>query len=87
MRGQRILSVTQNNFSTNVTIRDTGEGIAKEHLPYIFNRFYKAPGAAPGSVGIGLSMSKQLILRQNGTIDVKSEEGKGTEFFVKMYRR
>jgi len=85
--GSVFISVTQNNFSTNVTIRDTGEGIAKEHLPYIFKRFYKAPGAASGSVGIGLSMSKQLILRQNGTIDVKSEVGKGTEFLVKLYRR
>ncbi len=81
------VKVMQTNFSTEVTIRDTGEGIAKEHLPYIFKRFYKVPGAASGSVGIGLSMSKQLILRQNGTVDVKSEVGKGTEFLVKLYRR
>ncbi len=81
------VKVMQNNFSTEVIIRDTGEGIAKEHLPYIFKRFYKAPGAASGSVGIGLSMSKQLILRQNGTVDVKSEVGVGTEFLVRLYRR
>lgn len=85
--GSVFISVSQNNFSTNFAIRDTGEGIAKEHLPYIFKRFYKAPGASSGSVGIGLSMSKQLILRQNGNIDVQSEVGKGTEFLVKLYRR
>ena len=85
--GEVSVTVTQNNFSTNVTVRDTGEGIAKEHLPYIFKRFYKAPGAASGSVGIGLSMAKQLIMRQNGNIEVNSEVGKGTEFLVKLYRR
>lgn len=85
--GTVLVKVVQNNFSTEVIIRDTGEGIAKEHLPYIFKRFYKASGAATGSVGIGLSMSKQLILRQNGTVDVKSELGVGTEFSVRLYRR
>lgn len=87
MGGEVVVSVTQNNFATGITIKDTGEGIAKEHLPYIFKRFYKAPGSATGSVGIGLSMAKQLILRQNGNIEVQSEVGKGTEFLVKLYRR
>ena len=85
--GEISVTVKQTNFSTDLTVRDTGEGIAKEHLPYIFQRFYRAPGAASDSVGIGLSMSKQLILRQNGTIDVKSELGVGTEFSVRLYRR
>ena len=85
--GSVSVSVMQTNFSTDITIRDTGEGIAKEHLPYIFERFYRAPGAASDSVGIGLSMSKQLVMRQNGTIDVTSEVGVGTEFLVRMYRR
>ena len=85
--GEVSVTVKQTNFSTDLTVRDTGEGIAKEHLPYIFQRFYRAPGAASDSVGIGLSMSKQLILRQNGTIDVKSELGVGTEFAVRLYRK
>ena len=85
--GEVSVTVKQTNFSTDLTVRDTGEGIAKEHLPYIFQRFYRAPGAASDSVGIGLSMSKQLILRQNGTIDVKSELGVGTEFSVRLYRK
>lgn len=75
----------QNNFATNILIRDTGEGIAKEHLPYIFERFYKAGNTSGDSVGIGLAMSRQMILTQNGTISVRSEEGAGTEFHIKMY--
>jgi len=85
--GEVSVVVRQTNFSTDFAIKDTGEGIAKEHLPYIFDRFYRAPGGGSESVGIGLSMSRQLILRQNGTIDVKSELGVGTEFSVRLYRR
>ncbi len=36
-------------------------------------------------MGIGLAMSKQIIMKQNGTVSVKSEVGKGTEFHIKMY--
>ena len=85
--GKVSIDVTQNNFFTKVIISDDGEGIAKEHLPYIFKRFYKAPGSSNNSVGIGLSMSKQIIMRQNGNIEVNSEVGKGTSFCIKMYRK
>lgn len=85
--GTVAILVTQNNFSTNIVIRDNGDGISKEHLPYIFKRFYKAPGSSNSNVGIGLSMSKQIIMRQNGNIDVTSEVGVGTEFVIKMYHR
>lgn len=80
------ISVQQNNLATEIEIRDTGEGIPKEHLPNIFKRFYKAPGASNNSVGIGLSMSKQIIMRQNGTITVESEVGVGSKFLIKLYR-
>ena len=85
--GEVSVAVRQSNFSTDFAIKDTGEGIAKEHLPYIFDRFYRAPGGGSESVGIGMSMAKQLIMRQNGTIEVKSELGVGTEFAVRLYRR
>lgn len=80
------ISASQNNIAAEIVIADTGEGIAKEHLPNIFRRFYKAPGSSGSSVGIGLSMSKQIIMRQNGNISVKSEVGKGSEFCIKLYR-
>lgn len=75
----------QNNFATNILIKDTGEGIGKEHLPYIFDRFYKAGNPSADSVGIGLAMSRQIIMMQNGTVSVNSEEGVGTEFHIKVY--
>lgn len=83
--GSVAICAIQHNIATEITITDTGVGIAKEHLPHIFKRFYKAPGASNSSVGIGLSMSKQIIMRQNGNITVESEVGKGSKFLIKMY--
>lgn len=75
----------KNNFSTNIFIKDNGDGIAPEDLGHIFERFYKGRNSSENSVGIGLALSKQLIMLQNGIIHVTSEEGEGTEFRIKMY--
>ena len=83
--GNVAIDARQHNIATEITITDTGKGIAKDHLPHIFKRFYKAPVASSSSVGIGLSMSKQIIMRQNGNITVESEIGKGSTFLIKLY--
>lgn len=75
----------KNNFSTNIYIKDNGTGIEPEELGHIFERFYKGKNSPENSVGIGLALSKQLIMLQNGMVYVKSEPGKGTQFHVKMY--
>lgn len=64
-----------------VSIRDEGIGIAKEELPNIFEKFYKSKlrQNAKGS-GLGLAIARQIALKHNGTIEVKSELGVGTEF-------
>ena len=85
-KGAVYVKLEQNNFSTDITIRDTGEGIKKEQLPHIFERFYKADNAGRDSVGIGLAMAKQILLLQNGDITAKSRPGEGTAFFIKLYR-
>lgn len=83
--GKVVIFAEQNNFATNIQISDNGEGIGKEHLPHIFERFYKGSNTSSNSVGIGLAMSKQIIMQQNGTVSVTSEEGIGTTFQIKMY--
>lgn len=83
--GRVIITGEQNNLSTNIYIRDNGEGIAKEEISHIFERFYKGKNASKDSVGIGLALSRQIVMQQNGTIDVKSESGEGTEFHLKFY--
>lgn len=83
--GRVVVCAQQNNFATNIQISDNGEGIPKEHLPHIFERFYKGGNTSSNSIGIGLAMSKQIIMRQNGNISVTSKEGEGTTFLIKMY--
>ncbi|MBP5192216.1 MAG: HAMP domain-containing histidine kinase [Eubacterium sp.] len=79
------ITAAQTNIYTTLTIEDNGKGIDKEHLPHIFERFYKAGNASPNSVGIGLAMAKQIINNHNGNIEVKSEVGEGTEFKITLY--
>jgi signal transduction histidine kinase len=70
-------------------IKDYGEGIAKEALPYIFDLFYRADTArnrSSGGVGIGLSLAKALISLHNGRIEVSSEAKQGATFTVILPR-
>ncbi|MFS0882633.1 sensor histidine kinase [Metabacillus niabensis] len=81
------ISFTENALYTELTIEDTGKGIAKEDLPYIFKRFYKGKNAGEESVGIGLALSYSIIKNQQGDIEVKSEIEKGTTFRIKFYKQ
>lgn len=68
-------------------IRDDGIGISKEHLPKIWNRFYrvdKSRSRENGGTGLGLSMVRWIVLLHNGKIDVKSQEGVGTSFIFQF---
>ena len=64
-----------------LTIKDNGVGISEHHVQNIFERFYKVDSRATGS-GIGLHLTKVLVELHNGTINVESTEGKGTQFGV-----
>ncbi len=66
-----------------ISVQDTGEGVEKEHLPLLFDRFYQVEKNKKGS-GIGLALCKQLIELHNGTIEVESIKGKGSTFFVSL---
>ena len=64
-----------------ISVSDTGTGIAKEHLPHLFERFYKVDKAHSGlGSGLGLSIAKEMMLLMGEDIHVRSEEGKGTTF-------
>jgi signal transduction histidine kinase len=70
-----------------VEVRDYGLGIPAEMIPHIFERFSKArrPGVhGEQSTGLGLSISKQIIENHKGTIEVMSEERKGSTFVIKI---
>jgi heavy metal sensor kinase len=71
-------------------VKDTGVGIAKEALPYVFDRFYRVDKARTsregvvGGVGLGLSICKEIAGSHGGTIEVTSELGKGSTFTVRL---
>ena len=68
-------------------IADTGPGIAPEHLPYIFDRFYRSDDARDrnsGGMGLGLAIAKEFVAVHGGSIEVKSKLGIGTTFIVKL---
>ena len=71
-----------------IEIKDTGIGIDKKDLPFIFDRFYRADKSrtkksVPG-FGLGLSLAKKIITLHKGQISVKSKRQKGTTFAVKL---
>jgi NtrC-family two-component system sensor histidine kinase KinB len=62
-------------------VQDSGEGIPREHLPRIFEKFYRIPGRQPaGGVGLGLAIVREILTAHGGQIDVGSDPGKGTTF-------
>lgn len=81
------INFSENPIYTEILIKDSGEGVLREDLPYIFQRFYKGKNAGEDSVGIGLAMSKAILKGQNGDVTVKSKRGEGTEFSVKFYKQ
>lgn len=71
----------------SISISDTGIGIEEEHLPFVFNRFYrtdKARNRNSGGTGIGLAIAREFVLAHKGTIEVHSRVGHGTTFTVKL---
>jgi signal transduction histidine kinase len=72
-----------------ITVADTGPGIPPEKLAAIFQPYYRLPGAeadAPEGVGLGLAISRELIRKMGGDIEVESELGHGCVFTVRLRR-
>lgn len=80
------IKVRDNNIVTTLIVQDSGCGIAKEDLPHIFERFYHGKNASKESVGIGLAFAKAVLEKENASITVQSDEGKGTTFEIKFYK-
>lgn len=80
------INCEKNNFNTKIVIRDEGNGIDREDIKHIFERFYKGKNSSENSVGIGLALSKSIIEKDNGYILCTSEVGKGTTFEIKYIR-
>lgn len=82
--GEVKISIENPREEALIKIKDTGEGIPPSDLPYVFERFYRAGAAHKAGMGIGLHISRELVLAQNGKIFIKSEIGKGTEVIISL---
>ena len=79
------MSVTSKGDSVEIAVSDTGEGIAKEHLNKIFNRFYRVDKSRSrnfGSAGLGLSIAEWIVREHGGSIRVESVQGSGSTFRI-----
>src|SRR5262249_16441785 len=65
-------------------VSDTGAGIAAEHLPHLFQRFFRLPDAPPGGAGLGLYISKEIVESHGGKIGVQSDPGSGAIFWFTL---
>jgi signal transduction histidine kinase len=83
--GTITLSLFQDREWARLDVADTGIGISPEHLPHIFDRFYRVDRArsrAGGGTGLGLAIVKGIALQHGGKVTVTSETGKGSTFTV-----
>jgi heavy metal sensor kinase len=87
--GEVRLSLQQDAAKVQLVVADTGRGIPAEHLPRIFDRFYRVPGMGSDSfkgMGLGLSFVAWIVRAHGGKIEVSSEVGRGTGFVVTLPR-
>lgn len=85
--GKIIVEVKIKGKKIELQVKDTGKGINKDELKKIFNRFYrvdKASSRKKGGSGLGLAIAKWIVEGHKGTIEVKSEIDKGTNFKIKL---
>ncbi len=81
--GEIVVAAQVAGATVEITVRDSGCGIAAEHLPYVFERFYRADQArarATGGAGLGLAIVKQLVEAHGGQVRVESRPGGGATF-------
>jgi signal transduction histidine kinase len=83
--GQISIQIEERPHDLLIHVRDSGIGIPEDDLPYIFERFYRADKSRSretGGTGIGLALVLQIIQLHQGTINVESAPGKGSQFTV-----
>lgn len=87
--GKITIALTGNNEVVQFFIKDTGQGIPKDDIPHLFQKFYRVDNSATrtiGGTGLGLFICKRIVELYKGRIWVESEQGKGSTFYINLPR-
>jgi len=82
----RVTTATANGHAV-LKVRDSGQGIDAVHVPHLFERFYRVDSSrtrSTGGVGLGLAISRSIVVAHEGTIEVESRVGEGSTFTIKL---
>lgn len=86
MGGTIQVFASENAIFTELIVEDNGSGFAKEDLPRLFERFYKGKNSGEESIGIGLSLSRTILSRQDATIKAENRPQGGARFIIHFYK-
>ena len=78
------LTIKEQEKKIQISVHDTGQGIAPQYKDKVFDRYFRVPGTKKEGTGLGLAISKEFIEAQNGQIKVDSEYGAGSTFTVTL---
>ena len=82
--GRITIRAVESGFHTRIEVRDTGPGIASQHLPRVFDRFWKADAEGRKGTGLGLYIAKGIVETHRGRIWVESRVGAGSAFIFEL---
>src|SRR5581483_689410 len=87
--GSVTVSLTGDDSIAQIQVQDTGQGIAEEDIPHLFQKFYRVDNSLTrsiGGTGLGLFIARKILELYNGQIWVESQLGKGSTFFINLPR-
>ena len=84
-QGNISIACRDNPIYTEIVIQDSGRGFDEADLSHLFERFYRGAGSSKDSAGIGLSLAKSIIEKENGTVTAENTETGGAGFYIKFY--
>lgn len=85
--GRISMSLARDGRSARATVSDTGVGISPEHLPHVFDRFFRADPSRTrdtGGAGLGLAICRAIVARHGGSIEIASRAGSGTQVEIRL---